>query len=270
MIQLLIFCFVSFSFIDFLDIMLVAFLLYEVYRLMRGSVAINIFFGIILIYFIYKIVSGFGMQLLSEILGQFISVGVIALIIVFQQEIRRFLLLIGTSNIFNKSKYIFWKFQLRNPYYIDIQSVVKAVSKMSSTKTGALIVITKKNTLEDIAQTGVILEAKMSDQLIESIFYKNNPLHDGALIILKNKIYAAKCVLPITKTTDFPEKYGLRHRAAVGITEQSDAVVLVVSEQTGQFAYCKDGKVIQNISLDQMIIFLEQEFNLPTGNLKKN
>lgn len=268
MVQLFIYCFIHFSFIDFLDIMLVAFLLYEVYRLMRGTVAINIFFGILLIYFMYKIVSGFGMQLLSEILGQFISVGVIALIIVFQQEIRRFLLLLGTRNILTKSKFIFWKFQLRNPYYIDIQSVVKAMNKMSSTKTGALIVITKKNTLEDISQTGVVLDAKISDQLLESIFYKNNPLHDGAVVIINNKIYSAKCVLPISKSTDFPEKYGLRHRAAVGITEQSDAIVIVVSEQTGHYAYCKDGKVMQNISLDQLIIFLEQEFNTPTNTKK--
>jgi uncharacterized protein (TIGR00159 family) len=271
MIQLLIYCFINFTIIDFLDIVLVALLLYEIYRLIRGTAAINIFIGILFIYFIFKIVSGLGMQMLSEILGEFISVGVIALIIVFQQEIRRFLLLLGTRGIFfNRNKFFLGKFQFKNPYYIDIQSIIKAINKMSSTRTGALIVITKKNTLEDISQTGVLLEAKVSDQLLESIFYKNNPLHDGAVIILNNKIHAAKCVLPITtKSQGIPEKYGLRHRAAIGITEQSDAVVIVVSEQTGQFAYCKNGEIIENIYIDKLITLLEQEFNLPDKSTKK-
>jgi len=261
--QLFILAFINFSLLDVLDILLVAVLIYEIYRLMRGTAAINIFLGIILIYFIFKIVSGLEMHLLSEILGQFVSVGVIALIVVFQQEIRRFLLLLGTRSIFNRSRFLFWKFQLRNPHYVDIQSIVNAMSKMSNTRTGALIVLAKRNSLDDISQTGILLEAKMSEHLIESIFYKNSPLHDGALIIQHNKIHAAKCVLPITKRTEFPEKYGLRHRAAVGITEQSDAIVLVVSEQTGQFAYCKEGQVLQNVRIDSIISFLEEEFNLP-------
>jgi len=235
---------------------------------MKGSVAINIFLGIIMVYFIFKIVSLLEMEMLSKIIGQFISVGVIAVIIVFQQEIRRFLLLLGTRSISNQNRFLFWRYQLKNHYYIDIQSIVKAMNKMSNTHTGALIVLTKKNTLEDITQTGVILDAKISDQLLECIFYKNNPLHDGAVIIIQNKIYAAKCVLPITKNINFPEKYGLRHRAAVGITEQSDAIVLVVSEQTGKFAYSKEGKITQDVSIDKLIALIEQEFNI--SNFDKN
>ena len=263
MIPLFIFGFIDIRLLDVIDILLVALLLFELYNFLKGTAAINIFIGLLAIFLIWKLVNALEMELLSDILGAFISVGFIALIVVFQPEIRRFLLLLGTPNFIRKrkGKFLFWRFSLNDVDNLDVDRIVKACQEMSQTSCGALIVFAKVNELQQYVETGVLLEALISKQLIENIFYRNSPLHDGAIIILRNKIKAARCVLPITKNSDFPADYGLRHRAGVGITEASDAVSVIVSEQTGKIAYCSAGHLTTDITVSQLKDFLEEEFN---------
>jgi uncharacterized protein (TIGR00159 family) len=230
------------------DVVITAFLLYKVYDLLKGTVAINIFLGILAIYVLWWLCSRvLDMKLLGSILGQFIGVGVLALIIVFQPEVRRFLILLGSKNIFKNSriaKRLFIKgFQFDNEIKTDLKPIIKACSSMSKTKTGAIIVIERKTDLDFYAETGDMLNADLSKRAIESIFFKNSPLHDGAMIIEGNKKKAARCVLPVTDNTDLPAQYGMRHRAALGITEQSDAIAIVVSEETGAISIAVEGKL---------------------------
>jgi diadenylate cyclase len=255
--------FLNFQFTDILDVILVAVLLYQLYRLMRGTAAINIFLGIVTVYFIWKLVNALQMDLLSEILGQFVSVGVIALIVVFQREIRQFLLLLGTPRFLSrKQKWLaFWKMNVQKSGFLEIDPIILACKEMSSSNTGALIIITHKDDLFEFVNTGELIDAKISEQLIENIFFKNSPLHDGAIIISGNRIKAARCVLPLTRNENFPTTYGLRHRAAVGVTENSDSLAIIVSEQTGDLAYAKNGTLYTNIKLDALKVFLEIEFS---------
>lgn len=254
--------FLSISWIDILDILLVAYLLYQLYRLVRETVAINILLGMIILYVLWLIVRLFDMKLLSTILGQFIGLGAIALIIVFQQELRRFLIYIGSSRIFDKHgirykiRSLLKQGNQRQTTNLDV--LVKACVDMSSSYTGALIVISMKNDLKFYINTGEILDAKLSKRLVESIFFKNSPLHDGAIIITGNKIKAARCVLPVTEKPDFPAHLGMRHRAAVGITEMSDAVAIVVSEQTGKISFISKGVIYPNLTAAQLKEMLEQ------------
>jgi len=255
--------FITFTWLDALDILLVAILLYQLYRLVRGTVAINIFIGIVSIVILWQIVSALQMQLLSRILGSFISVGVIAIIIVFQQEIRRFLIFIGASGIFsrNRNRRKIFSLGIRAASNVDLMAIVKACRNMSETKTGAIIIITTKTDLNFYASTGEPVDAKVTSRMIESIFFKNNPLHDGAVIITGSRIIAARCVLPVTEDPDFPSHLGMRHRAAAGITETSDAIAIVVSEQTGEITFGKDGKLHYNITLEKLRELLEREFS---------
>ncbi|MBK8807087.1 MAG: TIGR00159 family protein [Bacteroidales bacterium] len=238
------FSFLRFGILDFIDIFLVALLMYQVYKMIRGTVAINIFIGIFGVYLFWLLVKALNMQLLSSILGQFIGVGVIALIIVFQQEIRRFLIVV-TSKYLTKSWFSFDKlFQLNTTpaNEIEIDAILSSIQNMSKTKTGALIVISKYIDLLNYTQTGERINANINAQLIESIFFKNNPLHDGAIIIVGNKIKAAKCILPSTVRQDIPAHYGLRHRAALGISEETNTITLVVSEERGTISYAVEGQ----------------------------
>jgi uncharacterized protein (TIGR00159 family) len=240
--------FLEIRWLDIVDVVITAFLLYKVYDLLKGTVAINIFLGILAIYVLWWLCSRvLDMKLLGSILGQFIGVGVLALIIVFQPEVRRFLILLGSKNIFKNSriaKRLFIKgFQFDNEIKTDLKPIIKACSSMSKTKTGAIIVIERKTDLDFYAETGDMLNADLSKRAIESIFFKNSPLHDGAMIIEGNKIKAARCVLPVTDNTDLPAQYGMRHRAALGITEQSDAIAIVVSEETGAISIAVEGKL---------------------------
>lgn len=255
--------FIGLRLLDIIDIILVGLLLYELYNLVKGTAAINILLGIIAIFLIWRLVRILEMELLSEILGAFISVGFIALIVVFQPEIRKFLLLVGTPSFIRKknTRFLFWKIKYTEDE-LSIDPIVQACYKMANTKTGALIVIGKVNELNDITETGEIIEARISEQLLENIFYKNSPLHDGAVIIMGNKIKAASCILPVSKNDTLPAQVGLRHRAAVGITEKSDAIALVVSEQTGQISWCKAGQLNTDIAPARLKTLLEEEFNL--------
>lgn len=254
--------FLSFDWIDVLDILLVAILLYQLHRLVQGTVAMNIFIGILAIYFVWKIVQALKMDVLSEVLGQFINVGIIALLIVFQPELRRFLLLIGTPEILQKfslgRKLLSWRTK-RRIFASDLQAITKACKEMSETKTGALIILSTGSDLNFYVKTGEQMEAKISAKTLESIFYKNSPLHDGAVIISNGKIRAARCVLPITGRDDFPGHLGMRHRAAAGITEASDALAIIVSEQTGEISLAKGGHIENGLSADELKLRIEKE-----------
>jgi uncharacterized protein (TIGR00159 family) len=259
--ELFIPAFISVHFIDVVDVVLVALLIYQLYYLIKGSAAINIFIGILLFYLLWILVKTLNMQLFGSILGKFIDVGFIALLIVFQQELRRFLLFIGTSDIFTKGKIFDFKWNMNTTHKMDINAIVKACKNMSESKTGAIIIITKNNELKFYANTGDSIEAKVSVRMIESIFYKNSPLHDGALIISGNEIVAARCVLPVTENNEFPAHLGMRHRAAVGITENTDAIAVVVSEQTGDISFSKEGDLKHSVTVERLRELLEKEFS---------
>ena len=252
--------FLTIGIFDVLDIILVAILFYMLYRLIRGTAALNIFAGLLIIYIMWKLVVLFRMELLSELLGQFISVGIIALVIVFQPEIRQFLLFIGSKNPFRNKIISLWTEKTQYSHIPQINTITKACAKMSSSLTGALIVITKENNLEEYIQTGELINAQTSRELIETIFFKNTPLHDGALIISQKTMVAARCILPLSQKENIPSDMGLRHRSAIGITEQTDCVAIVVSEQTGQISYCFKGNVTRNVSAEELKTFLEKMY----------
>lgn len=247
--------FIEFNFWDIIDILLVAFLLYELYNLLRGTAAINILFGIVAIYLMWKLVSALKMELLSEIFGAFISVGFIALIVVFQPEIRKFLLMLGTPGFIKYGKqrrFLFWKFDSGKQPDLDIDPIVIACQKLSETSTGALIVIGNRVGLEQYAETGEKIDARITENLLQNIFFRNSPLHDGAVIIQNNRITAARCVLPVSVNRKIPPRYGLRHRAAAGVTELTDALAIVISEETGDISYCTDGAFKYNITANTL------------------
>lgn len=255
--------FLEIRWLDIIDVAITAFLLYKVYDLLKGTVAINIFLGIIAIYVSWWLCARvLDMKLLGGILGQFIGVGVLALIVVFQQEVRKFLILLGSKNIFKNSilsrKFFVKDFHLGSGTSTDITPILKACSSMSKAKTGAIIVIERNTELDFYAGTGDILNADLSKRIIETIFFKNNPLHDGAIIVSGNKIKAARCVLPVTENTDLPAQFGMRHRAALGISEQTDALAIIVSEETGHISIALDGQMRTNLNADELKSFLSE------------
>ena len=255
--------FLTFRWLDALDILIVAILLYQLYNLVRGTAAINIFLGILSLYLLWLLVRALNMQLLGSILGQFIGVGVLALIVVFQQEVRRFLLLIGTTGFMSGKGSPFKWLQLKrniNRDSLNINPVVSACLSMAQDATGAIIVIARESNLQFYLNTGEKVEAEVSAKLLESIFYKNSPLHDGAVIISGNKIKAARCVLPVTDDEEFPVHLGMRHRAAVGLSETTDAIVIVVSEQTGAISIMHEGELEYEVSPKQLRDFLDKFF----------
>ncbi len=254
--------FIQIRLLDVIDVLLVAVLFYQLYILIRGTGAINIFLGILSIYLLWWLVRIFEMELLTAILGQFIAVGVLALIIVFQPEIRKFLLVIGKRSFIKPGSRELFKglWSMENDTDLNIPPIVNALESFAESRTGALVVITKESELESFMETGQKLDAIISEQLLGSIFYKNSPLHDGAVIISNNRIRAARCVLPVSEARRFPVTLGLRHRAALGISEQSDAVALVVSEQSGKISWCKAGEIRRNIKPLQLKELLAKDF----------
>ncbi len=256
--------FIKIELIDIIDILLVGFLIYQAYKLMRGTAAFNIFTGILVFYFIWLLVKALQMQLLSAILGQIMGVGVIALIILFQQEIRRFLLRLGTKYVDSSKRFrlinIFIGVKKNELSGEILNEITQACSNMSSSNTGALIVISKLSSIDFVVDSGDRLDAKVSRRLIESIFYKNSPLHDGALIISHDRIVAARCTLPISENPNIPARYGMRHRAALGISEQSDACVIVVSEQTGNISFINNGVITVINSISELRLAVESSF----------
>ena len=245
--------FIKMSIMDVVDILLVALILYYIYKLIRGTQATNILAGVLVIYVSWIVARAFNMELMSGILGSVISVGLIALIIIFQAEIRKFLQTLGTNSQQTGPLAIVYKLldPTKRTKHENIDSVidpiVRACGDMSATYTGALIVIKQDGSLEDIISTGVVIDANIDSSLIRNIFFKNSPLHDGAMVIAGGRIVAAKCVLPSTKS-NVPLSFGMRHRAAMGLCEESDAIVVVVSEETGAISVAQKGNIRRGLS----------------------
>ncbi len=245
--------FLEVSWVDLVDIGLVSVLLFQVYKLIRGSIAVNIFLGILALYLVYLIVRAAQMELLSSILGQFMGVGVLAMIILFQPEIRKFLLVIGRGTEFkdNFFKTISnWKNQYHDDF--DIHEVIEATKALKATKTGAILVFSRDTELKFYAETGDALDAAVNKRLLLSIFNKNSPLHDGAVIIHKGRIKAARCVLPVSENDHLPPNFGLRHRASVGMSESTDTLVMAISEETGRLILARNGKYLRGLKLREV------------------
>lgn len=261
--------FIHIRILDLLDIFFVAILLFTLYKLLKGTAAINIFVGIVAIFILWKITDALKMQLLSDILGAFISVGIIALIIIFQPEIRQFLLALGTPSFLGKygKRFAFISGWFDTSFETDTDPVVVACQHMSNMKQGALIIITRQNELQQIVNTGVLVDAEISSPLVENIFFKNSPLHDGAMIITQNRIKSAGCVLPVSKKK-LPRYAGLRHRAAIGLTEISDAIAIIVSEETGFISYSTHGNIRHNIELATLQQKLASDLGLEREELE--
>lgn len=241
--------------LDIVDIVMVATILYQLYRLIRGTAAFSISIGIFFVYLFWLVVKALNMELISALLGQVIGVGVIALIIVFQQEIRRFLLSIGnrymSRNRFSFDKYFPSGVVDQEVSHI-VEEIVRATEAMARTHTGALIAISRTSLLDIYSEGGELLNALVTDELLKTIFYKGSPLHDGAVIIQNGKVFAARCPLPSTDQTGLPAKFGMRHRAAIGLTEQSDAVVIIVSEERGKISVADGGKIHEDITPNEL------------------
>lgn len=255
--------FIELRFLDILDIFFVAVLLFTLYKLVKGTVAVNIFLGLVALFLIWQVVQALQMELLSNILGAFISVGLVALIIIFQPEIRQFLLAVGTANLFSRqgSRFKFLRGLFKEELEFNVDTIISACRKMSDIKEGALIVITRQNELVQYINTGQLIDAEISVSLIKNIFFVNSPLHDGAMIISNNRIRAAACILPVTKKK-IRTSFGLRHRAAIGITESSDAIAIVVSEENGKISYSIRGEIDYGLKPEQLQQRLISDLNL--------
>ncbi len=243
---------IEFGIKDAIDILIVAFLLYYVYKMMKESGAIKIFSGLmafVVVWIIFRLI--LDMRLLGAIMDQFMSLGLLVLVILFQDEIRRFLIELGSRN---RWKFLFEFFQKNNdkptkPY---IMAIVYACMNMSKSKTGALIVIERNTPLESYEHTGEIIDATVNSRLIENIFFKNSPLHDGAMIISDDRITAAACILPVSHDTNIPKSLGLRHRSALGMSQETDAIAIVVSEETGNISVAQNGKFSLRLSAEEL------------------
>lgn len=253
----------DFTIIDFIDVFLVAILLYYVYRLIKGTVAINIFIGIIIIFFTWKLTTFLKMTLLSSIFNGFMEVGIIALIVLFQPEIRKFLLLVGSTNLSKQRRFLnkFKFLKTEEESTTDIEAIIEACRKMASSKTGALIILERNNNLDFLTTTGDEMQISVTKPIIESIFFKNSPLHDGAIVIANNIVKATRVILPVSNEKNIPTRFGLRHRAAIGITEKTDAIALVVSEETGQISYIKNGEFNVFENLAELTKMLKEDLN---------
>lgn len=258
------FDFLKLTITDTVDIILVALLIYYTYNLIKNTVAVNLFLGMVIILAIHWIVDLLNMRLLSTIINQFMSVGIIALIIIFQPEIRRFLLLIGKNTFLQQNKawwgHIFGSKTLERNNLIRIKPIIDACKSMKKSRTGALMVFVKFYDDQLFANSCEVMDAKISKRLLESIFQKYSPLHDGAVVIAENKIKSASCILPLTDNDKLPPQFGLRHRAGIGISETTDAVAVIISEETGEIAYAKQGRVRMNVSFGELEKLLNKDY----------
>ncbi|MBQ6300628.1 MAG: diadenylate cyclase CdaA [Bacteroidales bacterium] len=257
------FDFIDISFIDVLDVLMVGLLIYWLIRVVRGTSAVNIFLGVLLLYVVWIASRAVGMKLLSFILGQVLGVGVVALLVIFQPEIRRFLQRISSSTTAAQQgvfKKLFRQAKQAGMPARELEELTAACRKMGETRTGALIVIRHGSGLGDILDTGDEIDARINRRLIENIFFKNSPLHDGAMVIGDNRILAARCTLPITGRQDIPAHYGMRHRAAIGMSEVSDASVIVVSEETGDISFVTDGIIKTMGSITELRLAIEDSY----------
>ncbi len=254
--------FMEISWVDIIDIVLVSILLLQAYKLIKGSVAIKVFVGFLSLYLIFLVVRAAQMELLTSILGQFMGVGVIAVIILFQQEIRKFLLIIGRTTAFDREDLFktIGGLLKSGADKMNFTPIIEACKTMGGSNTGALIVMSKNSGLKFYAESGDPIDAIVSKRLLISIFNKYSPLHDGAAIIYKNRIVAARCILPVTEQTEIPAQFGLRHRAAIGMSEITDSLILVVSEETGQITTVRNGYADHNLSPQELRVKLNEYF----------
>jgi diadenylate cyclase len=258
------FDFLKITITDVVDIIFVAILIYYVYSLIKNTLAVNLLLGMFIILLLYYVVDALHMSLLSTIINKFMSVGIIALIIIFQPEIRRFLLLIGKNTFLQKNKawwgYLFGNKEVERDNLARIKPIIDACKSMKKSRTGALIIFVKFYDDQLFANSCEVIDARISKRLLESIFQKNSPLHDGAVVISENKIKSASCILPLTENDKLPPQFGLRHRAGIGISEHTDAVAVIVSEETGEIAYAKQGRVRMNVSFGELEKLLNKDF----------
>ena len=250
---------------DVLDVAVVSYLFYRIARLVRGSVASNIFIGVVTLYVLYFLVGQLGMQMLRAILAQFVSIGVIVIIIIFQPEIRRFLVLVGNTTLRRRAQVLKRMFGfgesrtgLTEEARRHVAEIQAALLQLSKSKTGALVVISDNVALEPINTIGTPINGELSSALLRTIFDKHTPLHDGAVLIERGRLVAAGCVLPVTERTDLPQNVGLRHRAAIGFSERTRALAFVVSEETGRMSVAKAGKLIMKINERRLGSYLEE------------
>lgn len=232
---------------DIVDVVLVALMLYYMYRLMKDSGSLNVFVGILVFIFSWLFVSKMlQMRLLGSILDQLMSVGTLALVVIFQEEIRNFFRTLGSHRHFGFLSKFFSR-DKKDSNATEVMPVVLACNSMAQQKVGALIVVQRNMSLDDIVKTGETINANISQRLVEAVFFKNAPLHDGAMIIQNGRITAAQCILPVSHNMNISKKLGLRHRSAIGVTEIYDAIAIVVSEETGTISAAIGGKLIQNL-----------------------
>lgn len=252
--------FIDFGMKDFIDILLVAYLLYQVYRLMKDSGSINIFTGILVFIGIWLVVSQvLEMKLLGSIFDKLVSVGVLALIILFQDELRRFLVTLGSHKRLGSLFRFLTGDKQEKTSKADIMPIVMACMSMGKGKVGALIVMERNVPLNDIVRTGDVIDANVNQRLIENIFFKNSPLHDGAMIIRHKRIEAAGCILPVSHDLDIPKELGLRHRAAMGISQETDALAIIVSEETGGISVAHRGQFHLRLTAEELERILTKE-----------
>ncbi|MEM9526393.1 MAG: diadenylate cyclase CdaA [Bacteroidota bacterium] len=240
---------------DFFDVLIVGVLLYQLYRLLKGSIALNIFVGMMLLFLSYQAFKALGMDLLSSILFQFINIGFVSLIIIFQPEVRRFLLLLGTNTL--KQRDSVWSRLLGREVTgvgpaPEVEDIRRAFLRLARSRTGALIVCTGESSTETVITGGTTLNAEISYGLLVSIFHKESPLHDGAVLIGQRRVQRASAILPVSENDALPKSVGLRHRAAVGVTEKIDVVCFIISEETGKISFAQGGELERGISEERL------------------
>lgn len=264
--------FLDIRILDIIDILIVAYFFYLIYKLLRGTIGFNIIIGVLLLYVIWWLVNLLQMQLLTQILSKFVAFGVIILIIIFQPEVRKFLIYLGRStlkgrlNFFNR--YFKSSFQLEQMDYEEVNEIKRAIFDLASKKTGALILFTNTSDPLLSSKNGIVIDGRISYELIESIFNKNSSLHDGAIVIIKEKIYTASTILPVSSNPDIPNEFGTRHRAAIGATELGNSSVFVVSEEKGIVTYAYGGKWHTDLNEEQVFNYLLKIYNI--NNNKNN
>lgn len=256
------FPFPQIRFVDILDIFIVALLIFELYRLLKGTNVIRIFWAVLVIYVAWRLFDLLNMRFCSQILGGIMSIGLITLVIVFQPEIRKFLLMIGTKTqltgdtVFKRLQ--FWRSDVSKRAGFNLEPYIQSCMHMSQSKTGALIIFKRANEVEELVRTGEVVNAVASAPLIETLFFKNSPLHDGAVIVRGNQILAARCILPVTSRIDIDPNLGLRHRSAIGVTEQLDVLAVIVSEETGAISYALGGEIHHDVGIVHLRQALEK------------
>ncbi|MGA0283853.1 MAG: diadenylate cyclase [Saprospiraceae bacterium] len=251
--------------LDILDILIAAYLIYFIYKYVKGTAAVNIFIGIILFLLLLTAVTELKMRLLTLMLGSIAGIGLIGLIVIFQPEIRRVLLVIGNRTLYGRFNFFDKYFSLKgikSSTYIEelCSNIITAIEYMSDSKTGALLIISKTD-IPSLINTGQMIDANLNTTLLQTIFYKNSPLHDGAVIIQDDRIVAATCVLPISSSIQIPKELGLRHRAALGAVENHEVLSIVVSEQNGSLSYGFENRLFHGVTMDEMRIRLEKFYN---------